>query len=171
MNGLRPIRFFLLVTAVALLTHCQHKPNSGTTRPPGAPAPSGSSLEPHASGDQAAGTSTVPSPSVSPSESSLPRKQLGQTRQDLGARLRHLYGSDAATGTTFGLNTMAVGESATGVVVEESHDELYLDSRPCEGQIMQFHKPFRKENTGEFVTCDSKRLPTVRVIQQAGTAD
>lgn len=45
------------------------------------------------------------------------------------------------------------GESASGIILQESSDELHLDTQPCSGRIVPFRKPYQKESIGN-TTCE-----------------
>lgn len=56
------------------------------------------------------------------------------------------------------------GQVATGVVLLEQLDQLYLDARPCNGVIVSFRKPYRRERTGT-VRCGGSDLPQETLTQ------
>jgi hypothetical protein len=57
------------------------------------------------------------------------------------------------------------GDEATGVVIEERGNELYLDAVPCRGRIATFTKPFRKSEVGT-ASCDGKTFTKHRVVKE-----
>lgn len=82
-------------------------------------------------------------------------------KDDLQSAVQKTYGEEAPAKIVIMEKT---GDSATGVVVKEAEDELFLDTRPCNGQILPFKKPYSKIKAGS-IRCGDKQLDQWRVIQ------
>ena len=57
------------------------------------------------------------------------------------------------------------GDTATGTVIAQRGNELYLDSDPCNGKVASFVKPFTQTETGK-VTCANEERQLYKVVQQ-----
>lgn len=88
----------------------------------------------------------------------------------LKMRAKDLYGADAPATVKFVKkrppeDMTNVGEVATGVIFKEAKDELFLDTDPCKGKMIAFHKPYEKQKAG-VVTCGGKELQRTTVTQK-----
>jgi len=64
-------------------------------------------------------------------------------------------------------NSARVGDTATGVVVQESEGELHLNVSPCasETKIVVFKRPYVKEGAGG-ITCPSGARKEMQSVTQ-----
>lgn len=73
--------------------------------------------------------------------------------------------SPQATGDetqTIGART---GDIASGVILMESKGSLYLDTRPCNGHVLTFSRPYRKTKLST-VSCGGKQLDTYQIEEK-----
>jgi hypothetical protein len=70
--------------------------------------------------------------------------------------LRDLYGDKLDQPWKF---SQEEAKAATGVVVSEEGEKLYLDIDPCNRRVMTFSKPYESEDTGRTVRCKGHELP------------
>ena len=75
--------------------------------------------------------------------------------------LKKLYGTIPSDITVVGSEP---GDVATGIVVQEAQGELFLDKKPCIGDIVSFQEPYRKIVVGKQ-SCKGKSHEKVQVEQ------
>ena len=88
----------------------------------------------------------------------------------LKSKAKDLYGSDAPAMVTFVKkkpveDMTKAGDVATGVIFKEAKDELFLDTKPCEGKMLAFHQPYDKQ-PADTVPCGGKELKETTVTQK-----
>ena len=96
-------------------------------------------------------------------------------KNEITARVSELYGFDAPALVQFyetsrggaqwsvpGLNRKI---EATGIVVLERDNELYLDAVPCETMVVTFVKPYKKTEAGTQ-TCGGTIHKTYRIVKE-----
>jgi hypothetical protein len=49
------------------------------------------------------------------------------------------------------------GDTAAGVILLESNDTLYLDTKPCTNHVLTFNKPYKRTKIGS-IKCDDGRV-------------
>lgn len=106
----------------------------------------------------------------------------GQSLLDkkLVARAKKIYGSSASNTVTYGDSNdpaptfdhketsgtqrteASFGDTASGVILLESGDTLYLDTRPCTSHVIPFNKPYKKIKIGS-ITCNGKQVDRYQV--------
>jgi hypothetical protein len=74
-------------------------------------------------------------------------------------------GGRASTRGSVQTRTTHPGDSATGIVIKEEGDEIYIDGSPCDIKIIGFKKPFRKTPSAK-ITCNGKEQLTFKVVQE-----
>jgi hypothetical protein len=57
------------------------------------------------------------------------------------------------------------GDSATGVVITQTGNQVFVDASPCRARIMVFTKPFDRDPGGE-ATCRDQKLKTETFVQK-----
>jgi hypothetical protein len=81
-----------------------------------------------------------------------------------GKILRDIYGSDKiAQPWTL---PQQKGDAATGVVMSEAQDKLYLDTDPCNSKVETFSKPYEKTPTGKSTKCKGHEIDLFFVRQK-----
>ena len=79
--------------------------------------------------------------------------------------LKDFYGLDRDI--NFMLAKSAAGDTASGVVVERSRDQITVDTTPCvvdRKRLVTFVAPYKESKLGEQ-RCEAKTFPRVQVIQ------
>jgi hypothetical protein len=66
----------------------------------------------------------------------------------------------------FGVERQTVkGDEATGVIVLEEGNELFLDVAPCRSRVATFVKPYRQSSAGT-IDCNGTSRPRTRIIKE-----
>jgi hypothetical protein len=94
-------------------------------------------------------------------------------RQHLQEMINKLYGTDAPKTLKWVNKTQIqvmskIGDVAEGIKIEEAEgdQELYLDTHPCNGEVIAFHHPYGKEDAHKTKKCGEKTFPILRVLQK-----
>ena len=62
--------------------------------------------------------------------------------------------------------TRQPGDTVTGVVLQEGGDQVYVDSAPCNGEVMVFTKPYRQTKVATPAKCGEKEFQRFRFVQE-----
>jgi hypothetical protein len=131
-----------------------------------APRAPGSKADATGGGTTGSGTSTGTQAGSTTGSSSAPWQTAGGAPTAAGTAAAS--GSGASSGASTGSKATGSANTQvfTGVVLTESDNRLHLDTKPCEARrIVEFSSPYVKNTVGS-VTCGSKTLTKVEVIQK-----
>ena len=91
------------------------------------------------------------------------KPNISDIENDIDRSLDHLYGK--LVPWEFAPVSTKIGDIATGVIIIEAKNELYLDAKPCTGKIVTFHTKFSKKKLGT-VKCGVKTFDTYQIEQK-----
>lgn len=90
--------------------------------------------------------------------------ELSQNDKEVSHEASHVEWSNDGKRMATGDQAARKGDVAKGAIVLEEKDVLYL-ARPCQNEIVPFHKPYEKQRTGS-TTCNGKPVDINLVTQQ-----